>query len=185
MDVRGAGPPLTQQVLYDLSDDECSYELQAGVLLSEPRPAPRHGWVQARLAKILASFVDERRLGAVFTDAGFRLAENPDTVRGPDVAFVSTDGLSALHDPSRFFPGAPGLAVEIVSPSNRREEIHAKVADYLAAGSRLVWVVDPDAKSIDVYRTLLSPRRLGADATLEGEDVLPGFATPATLLFEF
>jgi len=80
--------------------------------------------------------------------------------------------------------GAPDLAVEILSPSNRRGEMHAKTADYLAAGARLVWVVDPKQKSVTTYRTLLAPRRLESNESLDGEDVLPGLVIPLDVVFE-
>ncbi len=84
------------------------------------------------------------------------------------------------YDPERaereFFPGAPDLAVEILSPSNRPGEVHAKVADYLAAGSLLVWVLDPSRAGVEIYRSLQAPRRVGEDGVLAGEDVLPGFS---------
>jgi Uma2 family endonuclease len=95
---------------------------------------------------------------------------------------VSRERLADLDD-ARFFAGAPELAVEILSPSNRRGEMHAKVADYLAAGSRLVWVVDSARTTVTTYRTLLAPRRLGPSDTLDGEDVLPGLAIPVESIF--
>jgi Uma2 family endonuclease len=111
------------------------------------------------------------------------LARDPDTVRGPDLSFVSRERLSNFDD-TRFFSGAPDLAVEILSPSNRRGAIHAKVADYLAAGARLVWVIDPKRKSVTTYRTLLAPRRLELHEALHGEDVLPGMTIPLESIFE-
>ena len=119
----------------------------------------------------------------MFGETGFVLARNPDTVRGPDLSFISRERLKDLDD-ARFFSGAPDLAVEILSPSNRRGEMHAKVADYLAAGARLVWVVDPKRKSVTTYRTLLSPRRLELNEAIDGEEVFPGLVIPLTAIFE-
>ena len=79
-------------------------------------------------------------------EAGYVLARNPDTVRGPDLSFIARERLVGFDD-SRFFEGAPDLAVEILSPSNRPGEVRAKAPEYLAAGARLVWVVDPSARS--------------------------------------
>lgn len=177
------GRPMTAEELQELPDDGQRHELQAGVLLSEPLPMRPHARIQARLLRCLAEFVEERGMGEVFDATGFVLSRDPDTVRGPDVSFVSADRLAAAPDESRFFPGAPDLAVEIVSPSNRPDEIRAKVADYLAAGSRMVWVVDPGTETVTVYRTLLAPRRLSIDALLDGEDVVPGFALRIETLF--
>ena len=90
------------------------------------------------------------------------------------------------YDPERaeheFFPGALDLAVEIRSPSNRPGEVHAKVADYLAAGCPLVWVLDPSRVDVEIYRSLLAPRRVGEDGVLDGEDVLPGFSVAVSAL---
>jgi Uma2 family endonuclease len=157
-------------------DDGFRHELQAGLLIAEPQPFPRHGQIQARLTRILGEFVDKHSLGVVLTEGGFLLSRDPDTVRGPDVAFVRADRFDPAEAGRAYFRGAPDLAVEILSPSNRPGDIHAKVADYLAAGAKLVWIIDPVHEIVDVYRSLLSPRRLSADGVLEGEDVLPGFA---------
>ena len=121
-----------------LPDNGLRQELQAGVLIAEPQPFPRHAEIQARLAQALLNFVDPRGLGVVLTACGFLPSRRPDTVRGPDVSFVRRDRFDADEVERAFSPGAPDLAIEIVSPSNRPGEMHAKVADYLAAGSRLV-----------------------------------------------
>ncbi len=83
-----------------------------------------------------------------------------------------------------FFPGAPDLAIEVRSPSDRDAEVRAKVADYLAAGTRLVWVIDPDAHCITVYRSLLCPVVHGSEDMIEGEEVLPEFAIRVSEMFE-
>ena len=137
---------LTVEDLYVMPDDGYKYELQAGLLVSEPLPGGRHGRVMAAVAEILRAHVKKHRLGVVFAgDSGFILARKPDTVRGPDVAFVSMERYERSGDTVRAFAGAPDLAVEILSPSNTSAGLHAKVADYLAAGTRRVWVVDSDA----------------------------------------
>jgi Uma2 family endonuclease len=156
-------------------DDGFRHELQAGRLIAEPQPFPRHAQIQAQLTRILGEFVEKHSLGVVLTEGGFLLNRNPDTVRGPDVAFVRADRFDAAEAGRSYFRGAPDLAVEVLSPSNRPGDIHAKVADYLAAGARLVWIIDPMHEIVDVYRSLLSPGRIPAGGVLEGEDVLPGF----------
>jgi Uma2 family endonuclease len=158
-------------------------ELAAGLLVSEPIPLPRHGQIELRLGRLLADFADEAGLGVVLTEAGFLLSRNPDTVRGPDVAFVRRDRFDADEAARSFFRGAPDLAVEILSPSNRPAEMHSKIADYLAAGASLVWVVDPGRRNVTVYRSLLDRRRLEAGDTLDGGEVLPGLTIPLVELF--
>jgi len=174
---------MTEADLLNLEDDTCRHELVAGVIVAEPFPTPRHDRTFRRLLRLLADFVEAHGLGEVFGETGYVLARDPDTVRGPDLSFVSRERLQGLDD-ARFFPEAPDLAVEILSPSNRRGEMHAKVADYLAAGTRLVWVVDPKRKSATTYRTLLAPHRLESSEFVDGEDVLPGLVIPLEAIFE-
>ena len=176
---------MTVEDLYVMPDDGFNYELQAGMLVSEPAPGFRHGHVVAAIAELLRAHVKKQRLGVVLAgDSGFILARKPDTVRGPDVAFVSRERFERSGDPVRAFAGAPDLAVEVLSPSNTPAAMHAKVADYLAAGTRCVWVVDPEAQTVTVYASLLSPHRLGEDEMLDGDDVVPGFRVRVGELFE-
>ena len=165
--------------------DGFTYELQAGLLVSEPRPGFCHGRIIATITEMLVAHVRRHRLGVVLAgDSGFVLAREPDTVRGPDVAFVSRQRFEEGGDTVKAFAGAPDLAVEVLSPSNTPAAMHAKVADYLAAGTRRVWVVDPEAKTVTVYATLLWPRRLVDEATLDGDDVIPGFQVRVGEIFE-
>jgi Uma2 family endonuclease len=167
---------MTVEDLYTMPDDGFQYELQAGMLVSEPLPGGRHGRVMAAVAEVLRSHVRTHRLGVVFAgDSGFVLARKPDTVRGPDVAFVSRERFEQSGDTARAFTGAPDLAVEVLSPSNTPAALHGKVADYLAAGTRRVWVVDPEARTVTAYASLLSPQVLGEEEMLAGDDVVPGF----------
>ena len=176
---------MTVEDLYVMPDDGLNYELQAGMLVSEPAPGFRHGHVVAAIAELLRAHVKPQRLGVVLAgDSGFILARKPDTVRGPDVAFVSKERFERSGDTVKAFVGAPDLAVEVLSPSNTPLAMHAKVADYLAAGTRCVWVVDAEAQTVTVYRSLLGPYRLGEDETLDGDDVVPGFRVRVGELFE-
>jgi len=176
---------LTVEDLYVMSDDGFTYELQAGMLVSEPAPGFRHGRITAAIAELLRAHVRKQRLGVVLAgDSGFVLARKPDTVRGPDVAFVSRERFERSGDTVRAFAGAPDLAVEVLSPSNTPAAMHAKVADYLAAGTRRVWVVAPEAQSVTVYASLLEPHRLAEDEMLEGDDVVPGFRVCVREIFE-
>ncbi len=168
----------------ELPEDGRRLELQAGILIAEPQPFPRHAQIQARLSRMLLDFVEPRGLGVVLTQGGFLLSRHPDTVRAPDVAFVRGDRFDADEAERAFFRGAPDLAIEILSASNRPGEIHAKVADYLASGSTLVWVVDPARRFVSVYRSLLAPRRVATGELLQGEDVLPGLSICVAAVLE-
>ena len=155
--------------------DGLRHELVEGLVVSEPRPAFAHGAAQASIAAALHAFVAQRGLGRVVTESGFILARDPDTLRGPDVAFVSGERLEGLAQLAGFFEGAPDLCVEVRSPHDREADMRARVADYLAAGARVVWVAHPERREVTVYRTLLAPRTFAASDVLDGEDVLPGF----------
>lgn len=167
---------LTAQDLAALPDEGLRRELVGGHLISEPPASFGHGRVGLRILQSLQSFVEQHDLGEVVSlETGFLLARDPDTVRAPDIAFVSRETLERAGDVRGFFPGAPDLAVEVRSPSERPAEVHAKVADYLAAGTRMVWVVDPERERVSVYRSLLQPASVARDETLDGADVLPGY----------
>jgi Uma2 family endonuclease len=127
------------------------------------------------LAAELVAYAKRAAIGAVFAaETGFKLASNPDTVRAPDVAFVRR---GRLRDPLPVgFPAmAPDLVVEVLSPDDRPDEVLAKVADWLTAGTNLVWVVDPERRLARVYRENGSQAIVTAGETLDGEEVLPGF----------
>jgi Uma2 family endonuclease len=112
------------------------------------------------------------------------LARQPDTVRGPDVAFLSSARERETKDERPYVPGAPDLAVEVVSPSDRTREVLGKVSDYLDAGSRIVWIVNPVREEVSVFRSPFAPRILAGSAVLDGEDVLPGFSVMVAEIFE-
>jgi len=176
---------MTVDELDHLPDDEFRYELQSGLLLSEPRPGFRHGDVALAMGSLLRNYVRDSGVDVwPVVEVGFVLSRNPDTMRCPDVAVVTRERADRAGDLKRPFPGAPDLAIEVVSPSNTAVELHSKVADYLAAGTRLVWVVDPETQEVTVYRDLLAPRTLEASDFLDGEDVVPGFRIEVAELFE-
>jgi len=126
------------------------YELDEGDLLIEPSPTFRHNRVRDRIARRLAAFVEARQLGEVIVEMDFRLA--PDTVRNPDVAFVTSQHLHTIdvdHSPAE---GAPALAVEVISRSNLAQDMQKKVSQYLAAGAGVVWVVYPESQLVEIHK---------------------------------
>jgi Uma2 family endonuclease len=150
-------------------------ELVRGELLMMSPAGSRHGAVTLRIATCLANHVDAHRLGQVFAaETGFILARNPDTVRAPDVAFVDRSRLETGL-PTGYFPGPPDLAVEVLSPDDRPAAVAAKTADWLAAGTRLVWVVDPATRSLAAHAADGTIARLTAPAAVPAGDVVPGF----------
>jgi Uma2 family endonuclease len=158
-------------------------ELVRGVLVVREPPGFRHGGITALFATTLSNYVRAHDLGLVLSgDAGFKLATNPDTVRGADIAFVRRERLPDPL-PTGFAPFAPDLVVEILSPGDRPGETLAKVADWLSAGTRLVWVIDAERRLARVYRADGTETTLDAAGVLDGEDVVPGFScTLASML---
>ncbi len=151
-------------------------ELVRGVLVVREPPGFRHGEVTARLASALITHVDAHHLGRVVAgDAGFKLESAPDTVRGADIAFVSRERLPQ-QSPVGFPSFAPDLAIEVLSPGDRAGETLAKVADWLSAGTQLVWVIDPERRLARIYRQDGTESVLDEDDALDGEEVIPGFA---------
>lgn len=150
-------------------------ELVRGMLVVREPAGYTHGVVAMNLGLELATYVKRTGAGAVCAaETGFKLAANPDTVRAPDVAFVARDRVPPRD--TRGFPSlAPDLVVEVLSPDDRAGEVLAKVADWLTAGTRLVWVVDPERRLARVYRQDGSEDLVMEQGTLDGEAVLPGF----------
>jgi Uma2 family endonuclease len=146
------------------------------------------GSVAATLGMHLARNVESRDLGVTFGPCGFHLWSDPDTVRAPSIAFVTRDRADEVkrgrrpHE-DRYFPGAPDLAVEITSVWDAYDLMMGKVLDWLAAGTRLVWLVSPACRTVTVYRSRNDIAVLTEDDVLEGEDVVPGWRLPVRDIF--
>jgi Uma2 family endonuclease len=182
--VQDQGERLLTAAEFERMPEEDAYriELVRGRLVRSPRPAPLHGRLVARLSRLLDEFVENAGTGVVLADVGALLARNPDTVRGPDVAFYSHERIPESGYATGFW-GPPDLAVEITSPSNQVSEIQAKVTEYLDAGVRLVWVIDPPTRTVTVYSVGGEARIVRSDQVLEGGEVLGGFRLPLTAFF--
>ncbi|MBU4400222.1 MAG: Uma2 family endonuclease [Planctomycetes bacterium] len=158
-------------------------ELLRGELVLMSPSGSLHAIIAATLAEILCGHVKKHNLGWVFgAEGGFQIRSDPDTVRAPDVAFVSAARMPASV-PEGFFPGPPDLAVEVLSPNDRASEVLAKVSDWLEAGCRKVWVVDPETRSVAVYAPKTEMRILHHSDTLTDQDVLPGFKVEIRKIF--
>lgn len=175
--------PLTLAEYAALGDPDDAYasELVRGVVVREPRPGREHGRVQAQLVAVLCAWAGERA-AEVTTESGYLLAEDPPTLRGPDVA-VRLDPLGGEETLSGWVRGAPDLAVEVVSPSDSSTNIRQKVIDYLAAGAQGVWIVDPSTRTVVVHHPDRTARILERDEVLRGEGLLPDFSLPLPELF--
>ena len=159
-------------------------ELVRGDLIVMTPAGGRHGQVAHRVGLLIGNHVLDRNLGRVFAaETGFLLQRDPDTVRAPDVAFVAADRLEADEIPAGFPEMAPDLAVEVVSPSDSAPTVQAKVDDWLAAGTRLVWVIDPEARSVTVHRPARPAEVFLESDTLDGAPVLSDFRVSVRDLF--
>jgi Uma2 family endonuclease len=159
------------------------WELVRGVIREMPPAGWEHGVNSASLGHYLWGHSKQHDLGQVLTnDPGFLVARDPDTVRAPDVAFIPKAKVPETL-PKGWITVVPDLVVEVISPNDRWSEVHEKIADWLRFGVRLVWVVDPESRSISVYRSDQPLRVLTDQDTLDGEDVLPGFSLPVREVF--
>jgi len=141
-----------------------------------------HGAVTEELASRMSYFVRENKLGRVFAaETGFILSK--DTVRGIDVSFVGIEKLGKFGITEKFFPVAPDLAVETISPGNSFDEIQDKIEEYLAAGTKLVWIVYPKQKMVQVHRQHNVINVLRETDELDGEDVIPNFRVKLSEIF--
>ena len=175
---------ITADDLLRLSSDGVRGELIRGAL-SETMPTGReHGQIAVRLAARLHNFVEPRRLGVLTaSDSGVWLEHDPDTVREPDVAFFSAEKSPPDERVTGYAQVAPDLAVEIVSPSDRLPAVNDKALMWLRYGVRLVWVVRPDERRVDVHRDGHPVVALTENDALDGADVLPGFSCPVREIF--
>jgi Uma2 family endonuclease len=160
------------------------YELVAGELRVMSPSGWRHGEVAANIASLLGSFIRTHGLGRGFgAETGFLLKRNPDTVRAPDFAFITQDNLPETEPAEAFWPGAPDLAVEVLSPGDTAGEVGEKVEEWLVCGCRAVWVVDPKLQTVTIYDSPTKVRVVAAGQTLVGDPVVPGFSCPVDELF--
>jgi Uma2 family endonuclease len=172
---------ITAEELFEMGDVG-RVELIDGEIVRMSPSGAEHGNVAANILALVREFVNQRGLGRVFAaETGFKLA--PRRVRAPDVAYVRADRLTA-GIPRKFFDGAPDLAVEVVSPSDTWPEVESKVEDWLARGARSCWVVDPKTRLVMIHHSRGRVLRLDVNAVVTDEEVLPGFAVPASSFFE-
>lgn len=163
--------------------DGSRQELVRGRIVSMPPPGFRHGLCQVRIAGILDQFARSTHQGRVTVESGVVTERGPDSVRGPDVAYWSVERLPLHQEPVGYPEVAPDLCVEVLSPADRIRDVRGKMGEYFARGVRLVWIVDPDDRTVAIYRSLDEGRIFHENATLTGEDVLPGFTCQVADLF--
>ena len=164
--------------------DDARLELVNGEVIElPPSPMPSHGSTQMNAGGILREFVRPERKGAAFTETGFLISRNPDTVRMPDVAFVSVDKLPGDRPPDWYFPFAPDIAVEVETRLDTPSAARARALMWLDAGSALVWMLFTESRSATVYRADGEIFTLGEDDILDAAPVLDGFSVNVSEFF--
>jgi Uma2 family endonuclease len=175
---------VTAEELLHMPDDGLRRELVRGEVIEMTPAGHHHGRITLNVTTPLDQHVRLHDLGTVYAaETGFQIASDPDTVRAADVAFVRRDRLAEGEDTEGYWPGAPDLAVEVVSPGDRYTDVEAKVLEWLEAGTRMVVVVNPRRRTVTVYRSLSDIMVLTENDELDGGDVVPGWRLPVREVF--
>jgi Uma2 family endonuclease len=183
-----AVPAMTTEQLLALPEDSVERWLIRGELRERPM-TKRNRWhsrIMVRVGKFLDNWLDEQpepRGEVLCGEAGAILERDPDTTVGIDVVYISAEVASKRSDDTTLIDGVPVLVVEILSPSDKQEEIDEMIDTYLEAGVKVLWVIDPHDRTVLVYRPGAKPVLVNDDQELSGEPELPGFRVRAALLF--
>jgi Uma2 family endonuclease len=165
--------------------DGSKQELVRGVIVAmAPPPGFRHGLRQGKVYKLIDNYATSTKRGRAVVESGVRTEHDPDSVRGPDVSYWSVERLPLELEPVGYPDVSPDLCVEVLSPSNTLKKILDKLHEYFASNVRMVWTVDPETRTVTVYRSADEGRVLHENATLNGDDVLPGFTCRVAEFFE-
>jgi len=171
---------MTAEELGNLPDEPLRHELIKGELLTMPLPQLEHMRVSANVTIILGQYVKANRLGEVCAEGGYKLESDPDTVLGPDVSFVSRDRIQL--SPEGYFQGPPDLAIEVLSPGDRKGKVEYKLSLWLELGTRSVWLVNPRRRTVEVIKPT-GERRLLHETDELVDDTVPGFRVPVSEIF--
>src|SRR3989304_5519359 len=144
---------LTSEDLWKIVADGSRYELSRGELVPMTPVGFQHSAIVGRLGKLLSNYVDEKQLGIVGMEGGFKLRREPDTLRAPDLHFISKDRLAKEGITEKFADYPPDLAVEVLPPADTATATQKKVEEYLTGGVPLIWIVDPVLQRVTVYRS--------------------------------
>ncbi|HEV8430959.1 MAG TPA: Uma2 family endonuclease [Pyrinomonadaceae bacterium] len=174
---------MTAEELSQLPDSPFRHELINGELITMPLPGTPHGRITLQLAVPLSHFVWDHELGQVYDHSGFQLTVNPDTVLGPDIAFISKQRLKEMGEVEPYWQGPPDLAVEVLSPGDRPGKVNKKISRWLEFGTKQVWIVDRKHRKVTVYRSESDTTTFSGSDSLEAEDLFPGFRLSLDRIF--
>lgn len=175
---------MTAEDLWLMDDDEHRYDLVRGELIKMAPAGGDHGKIGLGIASRIWNHVYQQKLGNAYnSDTGFILARNPDVLLCPDASYVQTDRVPPKEKHAGFLEVAPDLVVEVVSPSDRMNDVTEKVKLYLDTGTQLVWIVQPPLQTVTVHCPDRTSKTFTAADTLDGGDVLPGFRLSLAELF--
>jgi Uma2 family endonuclease len=175
---------MTAEELARLPNKDKRYALVRGELRTMPPTGIEHGMIESNVHLRLGFHVKDNQLGViVIGDTGFLLARDPDTVLAADLAFVAKARFDQIGITKKYWPGAPDLAVEIISPNDTYYEVDEKVQTWLDGGTKVVWVINPRRRTVIVYTAHSKPLIQTATDVLDGQDVVPGFQVPVAELF--
>ena len=155
--------------------DGSHHELVKGVVVTMPPPGFEHGDVQLNVGVLIRAYLKIHDLGRVVTETGVVTQRSPDSVRGPDLVYWSYERLPRDQRPKVYPENSADLCIEVLSPSNTPKQTLVKLNEYFASGVRMVWILDPETRSVSTYRNATEGRIFTENAQLTGEDVLPGF----------
>jgi len=172
---------MTVEEFMNIDDEPNRHELIEGELLTMPPPKLLHGRITANLIMILGQHVKANRLGQICAEGGFHIERDPDTVLGPDVSFIASARTGEPED--SYYPGPPDLAVEVLSPGDRKGLTERKLGLWLEAGTKSVWHVNPRRRTVEVIASTGERRTLHETDELV-DDTVPGFRVKVSEIFE-
>ena len=174
---------MTAEELLRLPDSPFRHELINGELITMPLPGSPHGRMAVRLIVPLSQFVWEHDLGEVYDHSGFQVTVNPDTVLGPDAAFVSKGRLGEAKEDRGYWPGPPDIAVEVLSPSDRPSRVATRISLWFGYGVKQLWIVNQKNRTVTIYRSPSDATTFSGSDYLEAPDLLPGFRLSLDRIF--
>jgi Uma2 family endonuclease len=174
---------MTAAELMQLPDEDLRHELINGELITMPLPRVPHGRIAMRLSVPLAQFVWDHDLGELYFEAGFQLTWNPDTVVGPDIAFISKERLKAVAEVKGYWQGPPDLAVEVYTPGPRPGKVSERISRLFNAGTKQVWIAHVKHSTVTVYRSVSDATTFSGFDYLESPDLFPGLRISLDKIF--